>query len=114
MAVVLSVEVAEPREIVWLGRAATTAIWKELVDGPIRVGDESLAGYRQADPRFHGGRDKAVYAYAREDHDWWERELDRPLANATFGENLTLEGLDVSGAQVGAQWRIGSALLEVT
>jgi MOSC domain-containing protein YiiM len=114
MAVVLSVQVAEPREIVWLGRDATTSIWKKLVDGPVRVDEASLAGDLQADLRFHGGLDKAVYAYAREDYEWWERELGRPLANATFGENLTLEGLDVTGAHVGDQWRIGSALLEVT
>ena len=111
---VLSVQVAEPREIVWLGRTATTSIWKELVEGRVRVGEASLEGDRQADMRFHGGADKALYAYAREDYDWWEVELGHSLANATFGENLTLKGLDVTCALVGERWRVGSALLEVT
>ena len=111
---VLSVQVAEPREIVWLGRTATTSIWKKLVEGRVRVGEASLEGDLQADLRFHGGTDKAVYAYAREDYDWWEGELGHPLANATFGENLTVEGLDVTAALVGERWRIGSSLLEVT
>ena len=38
----------------------------------------NLAGDEQADLRFHGGADKAVYAYAREDYDWWGEELGRP------------------------------------
>jgi MOSC domain-containing protein YiiM len=55
-----------------------------------------------------------VYAYAREDLDWWGERLGRRLDAGTFGENLTTESLDVSGARVGEQWRVGSALLEVT
>ena len=32
------------------------------------------------DRTVHGGPDKAVYAYAIEDTEWWETELERPLA----------------------------------
>jgi MOSC domain-containing protein YiiM len=110
----MSVNVALPREIEWLGRRATTSIWKEPVTGRVALGRAHLAGDEQADPRFHGGADKAVYAYAREDYDWWEQELGRGLADATFGENLTLAGVAVTDAIVGERWRIGSALLEVT
>ena len=63
---------------------------------------------------MHGGDAKAVYAYAREDYEWWEGELGRELAPGTFGENLTVRGVDVSGAEPGERWRIGSTLLEVT
>jgi MOSC domain-containing protein YiiM len=111
---VLSVNVGVPREIEWLGRRATTSIWKGAVGGRIDAGRLNLAGDEQADPRFHGGADKAVYAYAREDYDWWAEELDRPLPAATFGENLTLTGVDVTCAIVGERWQVGSALLEVT
>jgi MOSC domain-containing protein YiiM len=111
---VVSVNVSLPRDIVWLGRTATTSIWKEPAAGRVPLVGNNLAGDEQADPRFHGGADKAVYAYAREDYDWWEQELDRPLEAATFGENLTLEGLDVTCAIVGERWAIGSTVLEVT
>lgn len=111
---VLSVNVGSPREIEWLGRRAATSIWKDPVAGRIRAGTLNLDGDRQADPRFHGGTDKAVYAYAREDYDWWKEELGHPLPVATFGENLTLAGVDVTCAIVGERWQIGSALLEVT
>ena len=52
-----------------------SAIYKEPVDGPVRVEGVNLAGDDQADRRVHGGPDKAVYAYAREDADWWAEQL---------------------------------------
>ena len=109
----VSVNVGRPREIEWLGKRGTTAIWKAPVEGRVAVAGVNLAGDDQADRRFHGGPDKAVYAYAGEDYDWWSQELDRPLEPGTFGENLTLQGLDVTAAVVGERWAIGSAVLEV-
>jgi MOSC domain-containing protein YiiM len=111
---VVSVNVGSPREIEWLGRSAETSIWKEPVAGRVRAQTLNLDGDRQADLRFHGGADKAVYAYAREDYEWWAEELGRRLPLATFGENLTLAGIDVTCAIVGERWRVGSAELVVT
>jgi len=111
---VVSVNVATPREIEWRGRRATTSIWKAPVPGRVQVGRVNLTGDEQADHRFHGGVDKAIYAYAREDYDWWADELRSPLTDGTFGENLTLEAVDVTRSVVGERWRIGSALLQVT
>jgi MOSC domain-containing protein YiiM len=67
-----------------------------------------LVGDLIGNHKFHGGDDQAVYAYAREDLDAWEGELDRTLANGMFGENLTTVGIDVTGALIGERWRIGS------
>ncbi|MGH4034207.1 MOSC domain-containing protein [Actinomycetota bacterium Odt1-20B] len=83
--------------------------------GPKGVAGSGLAGDDVCFRRVHGGDDQAVYAYAREDLDAWERLLGRSLANGSFGENLTTIGLDVSGAKIGERWRVGSELvLEVT
>ncbi|MFD9402179.1 MOSC domain-containing protein [Streptomyces sp. NPDC060011] len=83
--------------------------------GPKGIAASGLAGDTVCDLRHHGGDDQAVYAVAREDLDAWERELGRPLPNGAFGENLTTEGLDVSGALIGERWRIGSeVVLEIT
>lgn len=100
-----------------------TGIDKRPVDGPVRVaapgpkgiGASGVAGDAVCHTRHHGGDHQAVYAFAREDLDDWERELGRTLASSAFGENLTTEGLDVSGAKIGERWRIGSeVVLEVT
>lgn len=90
-----------------LGDLDTTAIDKRPVDGRVAVRHLGVDGDRQVDTRHHGGRDKAVYAYAREDLDSWSRELGRELTNGTFGENLTTVGLDVTGAVIGERWQVG-------
>ncbi len=82
--------------------------------GPKRGGlGSGVVGDRIGSGKHHGGETQAVYAFAREELDWWERELDRELGNGMFGENLTTVGLDVDGAEIGEQWRVGTALLEV-
>ena len=79
--------------------------------GPKRVGLHSgLVGDPIGDTKHHGGDDQAVYAYAREDYDWWEKELGRQLAPGAFGENLTTEDIDVNGALIGEIWRIGAVV----
>ncbi len=83
--------------------------------GPKGSGGSGLVGDLVCDLRHHGGNDQAVYAYAREDLDWWHRELGRELPDGSFGENLTTSGLNVSQAIVGEHWLIGGAvLLQVT
>ena len=73
----------------------------------------NVDGDEQADRSVHGGPDKAVYAYAIEETRKWEAELGRELGPGAFGENLTLAGIDVSGALVGERWRVGTTLLEI-
>ncbi len=109
-----SVNVGMPRTVNYRGKPVTTAIWKQPVDGRIAVRGVNIAGDVQADREVHGGVDKAVYAYSREDYDWWEAELERSLAPGTFGDNLTVTGLDPSAALIGERWRVGSALFEVS
>jgi MOSC domain-containing protein YiiM len=113
-AAVVAVNVGTVVHAEWAGRRKRTAINKQPVDGRVAVGRLGLDGDEQADKDSHGGPDQALYVYAREDLDWWEERLGRPLRSGRFGENLTVRGVDVSGALVGERWRIGSALIELT
>lgn len=99
-----------------------TGIGKRPVDsavlrapGPKHGGMGSgVVGDFIGDLQHHGGDHQAVYAFAREELDWWGRELDRELPNGMFGENLTTRGLDVDGALVGDRWAVGDeVVLEV-
>lgn len=100
-------------------RAATgsredrTAIGKAPLSGPVRATALGLVGDAVGSPDVHGGVDMAVYAYAREDLDRWQRELGVELPDGWFGENLTTYGIDVNEALVGERWRVGGALLEI-
>lgn len=114
---VVSVNVGTPREVPRIdgsGTVVRTSIWKDAVTGRVAIRGVNVAGDDQSDRTHHGGERKAVYAYAREDNAWWAEALGREIAPGTFGENLTLEGVDVTGARAGERWRVGSALLEVT
>src|SRR4051812_33756578 len=114
MARLLSVNVGRPQPVgLRRGKTVQSAIGKAPVDGRVRVEGVNIAGDDQADRRVHGGPDKAIYAYAREDTAWWERELGAELGPGAFGENLTVEGVDVSGALIGERWRLGTVELEV-
>lgn len=118
---VVSVNVGEAREIA--SKSGWSGIDKRPVTGPVAVsapgpkgvGGSGLAGDAIVDIANHGGDDQAVYVYAREDLDWWEPVVGRPLRAGGFGENVTSVGVDVTDARVGERWRIGDdVVLEVT
>ncbi len=110
--VLRSVNVGMPREAAWAG-IGRTSIDKAPVAGPVEVHRLGPLGDQVSDTRHHGGPDQAVYAYSREELDWWAAELGDDLRDGEFGENLTTSGLDVDGAELGERWRIGTVLLEV-
>jgi MOSC domain-containing protein YiiM len=121
---VLTVNLAHPRDNPDVG-APATGIDKRPADeavavrspGPMHGGlGSGLIGDWIGNMAVHGGDDQAVYAYAREDLDNWQGELDRDLGNGAFGENLTTEDVNVTDARIGERWQIGSdgLVLEVT
>ncbi|WP_029373349.1 MOSC domain-containing protein [Mycobacterium sp. UM_WWY] len=121
MAHVLTVNVAHPRPNPDDERAMT-GIDKRPVDGAVAVRapgpmhgglGSGLVGDTIGNQLVHGGDDQAVYAYAREDLDDWQSELDREIANGVFGENLTTAGIDVTNSVIGERWRVGSDGLEL-
>jgi MOSC domain-containing protein YiiM len=110
----VSVNVGAVREVEWQGERVRTGIWKAPVgDRPVVVRGVNLDGDDQADRTVHGGPDKAVYAYAVEDYAHWREAEGVATEPGLFGENLTVQGLDLREAVVGERWRVGSALLEV-
>jgi MOSC domain-containing protein YiiM len=111
---VQSVNVGAVREILWRERVVRTGIWKHPVgERAIRVRRVNLDGDDQADRALHGGPDKAVYAYAAEDYRYWADHEGIATSPGLFGENLTVQGLDLGSALAGERWRVGTALLEV-
>jgi MOSC domain-containing protein YiiM len=115
-ATIVAVCVGEARVHRFAGdREERTAIDKRPVEGVVVVGPEGLVGDTQVDRRFHGGVERAVYAYAEEDAAHWATALTRDVPPGLLGENLRIIGLDVSGAHVGERWRTSRGLvLEVS
>ncbi|MFF2116871.1 MOSC domain-containing protein [Kitasatospora sp. NPDC058184] len=90
-----------------------SGIDKRPVPGPVMARATGLDGDLIVNTKAHGGVDKAVYAFAREDAGFWERELGRTVAPGNFGENFSTVGVDVTHAEIGERWRIGGAVFEV-
>lgn len=112
---VLSINIASVvHEGEWTGSEGKTGIDKRSVSGPAIFAQERVANDVIVDTQSHGGYDQAVYAYAREDADWWESEIGTSIDNGRFGENLTTLGIDVNASIIGEQWEVGSVILEVS
>jgi MOSC domain-containing protein YiiM len=92
-------------------KSGRSGIDKRTVDGPVLLTASGVGGDTICDVKHHGGPDQAVYAYSTDDLAWWSAELGRPVA--TVGQNLTLSGVDCSGAVIGERWQVGGATLVV-
>lgn len=112
---IVSVNVGRPREIDWKGKTIRTSIFKEPVQGRVRLEALNFVGDEQADLSVHGGPQKAVYGYASEHYDFWRQELPGVhLPWGAFGENLTTEGLLEEEINIGNRYQLGSAVVMVT
>lgn len=101
------------------GRHAYTGIDKRPeayldVEKPLSDSASGVAGDSIGDHEHHGGADKAVYAFAREELDWWEDRLQRELPSGHFGENLTTRDVVWKDVLINQRVRVGGALLEVS
>ena len=112
---ILSVNVGLPRKVLFQGKEVVTGIFKEPIEGRIKLRKLNLDGDRQADLTVHGGPDKAVYVYPMEHYDYWKVQLpDTVLPWGMFGENLTTEGILEDMFNIGDQFQIGSARVMMT
>ena len=112
MAILSSVNIGQPRPIP--GKAAMTGIYKQPMEADVQVSREGLEGDAVLDRRHHGGRDQAVYVYFADDYKWWSGELGETLAPGTFGDNLTIAGVEGIAVSPGDRFEIGDVILEVT
>ena len=110
---VVSVNAAQPRVVEEKPRLVS-AIDKVPRQGPVAVMDMGLEGDRVGDVHNHGGTFQAVYAYAAEDLQHWERELGRSVRPGLFGENLTTQEIDLNHCVIGEEWSVGTARLTVS
>jgi MOSC domain-containing protein YiiM len=108
----LSVNIGEERDI--NSKSGKSGIYKQPATGPVRITVNGLPGDVITDVKHHGGVDQAVYVYGQPDYDWWSAELGYALAPGTFGENLTIAGLESMALCIGDRLQVGEVLLEVT
>ena len=113
-ATVVGLQAGQPREVELAGKLVRTGILKSPVSGSVRIDLDGVDGDGQGNTRHHGGREKALCAYPASHLHWWGDRLERHLGPGSFGENLTVMGLDERRAHIGDRFRFGSALLEIS
>ncbi|MEL6535484.1 MAG: MOSC domain-containing protein [Bacteroidota bacterium] len=112
---ILAIHTAMPKQHSFSTIQKYTSIVKQPNLGPVKATKAGLEGDAPGNPKFHGGIDKAVYAYGHQHYAWWQEqypELSFPVG--VFGENLVVEGLDESTLCVGDQYQVGKVILEVS
>ncbi|MGB3179128.1 MAG: MOSC domain-containing protein [Albidovulum sp.] len=99
----------------WPGRDQS-AIDKMPVQGRHDIDALGFVGDAQADPKHHGGVDKAIHHYASEHYDRWIAEGEIPTGTipAAFGENIASLGLTEDTLCIGDKLRLGSAVVQIS
>lgn len=117
---VLSTNIAAPvpyqtrtQKITGINKVAQSFI-EVFAPGPHYGDGSGVAGDTIGDTKHHGGQHKAVYAYAREELDYWGEQLSRDFTDGYFGENLTTEGITWAEVLLNQRIKVGTAVLEVS
>ncbi len=97
------------------GESRGSAIAKQALAGPVRIGSEGLAGDEHADPRAHGGPEKAVHLFPAEHYETLARAFPeaRHLLPGGLGENLSTRGLTEEVACIGDIFTLGTVRLQI-
>ncbi|MBL8478448.1 MAG: MOSC domain-containing protein [Sterolibacteriaceae bacterium] len=97
------------------GESRGSAIAKETRRGPCRIGPDGLAGDEHADPRAHGGDEKAVHLFPAEHHETLARAFPeaRHLEPGGLGENLSTRGITEDITCIGDIFALGTARLQI-
>ncbi len=96
------------------GTGSVSGIDKRPRSGPVKVGRLGLEGDEIAHREDHGGPDQAVYLYSTDDYAVFETFLGRELKPGSFGENITVSGIDSRTISVGDRFVTAGLELEVT
>lgn len=113
--ILLSINIGQLRPLRRGNKSGQSGIYKQPVAGPVTLTVDGLPGDAIADKKHHGGPDQAIYIYGAPDYAWWSAELGAELEPGTFGENLTIAGLESADYAIGDRLHIGEAVvLQVT
>jgi MOSC domain-containing protein YiiM len=120
MATLVSIQVGKPQQRASISAAGKAMIWstgiyKQPVEGRVRLDFFNLEGDGQADLSVHGGRSKAVMVYSADHYPFWRAELPKvEFSYGAFGENFSVSGMNEDNVCLGDIYTIGEAIVQVT
>lgn len=112
---VVSLNIALPKTVMIRGNPVVTGIYKLPVTHAVWLTKLGLDGDDQADKTVHGGEHQAIYSYPLEHYVYWQTAQQLgDLPHGTFGENMTITGMQEDTVQIGDILKIGEATVQVT
>lgn len=93
-----------------------TAIFKQPVQGRMRIGWEGLEADAQADRRVHGGLEKALHHFPLENYRRLAARFPEQAAQFVaggIGENLSTAGCDEGSVCIGDVYALGGARIQL-
>ncbi len=110
----ISVNIGHERAIQNGKPSGKTGIYKLPTPEAVQITVDGIGSDFICDTKNHGGADQALYIYGLPDYEWWSQELGRELAPGTFGDNLTISGLESARLSVGDKLHVGAVIVQVT
>lgn len=97
----------------------TTAIDKQQTIGDIEVTLLGITGDESADPKHHGGKERALHHYPQEHYQYWQtyyqsQNITRQWLPSSMGENISTRGFDEDNVCIGDRFQWGEAVIEVS
>lgn len=99
-----------------------SAIEKSIINDTIFCSSTGLVGDEQADPKHHGGTERALHYYPNEHYEFWSvfwqgmglEEPKTPFKPGAFGENLSGQGWREDSVCIGDIFQLGEAKIQVS
>lgn len=112
---IISTNISRSKTVFYNGKEIKTGIFKVPTCDEVIIDKMNIIGDEQADLIYHGGEHKAVYAFSFNHYNYWKDVLEnKNLSSGMFGENFTISNFSEENVNIGDQFRIGTALLEVS
>ena len=91
-----------------------SAGFKEPINDSVFLSELGLTGDEQADKRFHGGKEKALFMYPKENYLELSCEFGKEIPVGGNGENISIIGINERDVCVGDVYQLGESVIEVS
>ncbi|MEN8702624.1 MAG: MOSC domain-containing protein [Polaribacter sp.] len=112
---IISTNIGQPTEFIWQGKTEITGIFKKPVTEPIFLTKNDVLKDEVSNRLNHGGYYKACYLFSAEQYPYWKKlypNLDWTWG--MFGENLTVMNFDEKQIYLGAVYKVGEAVVQIS
>ncbi len=112
---IISTNIGKQTTFLWNGKEEPTGIHKKPVETPIYLTKNDVLKDEVSDRLHHGGYYKACYLFAAEQYPYWKNLYpDLDWSWGMFGENLTVTGFDEKKVFLGARYKVGEAIVQIS